>query len=83
MTSTIFERYIILDKPVPTIFIHCDNQASIYRAQNFIYDGKSRHFVVDITLLASCFQMELSLLTLYRQRITKRIRLLKVWVESV
>ena len=30
-------------KPVPTIRIHCDNQAAICRAQNFIYSGKSRH----------------------------------------
>ena len=30
-------------KPVPTICIHCDNQAAISRAQNFIYNGKSRH----------------------------------------
>jgi len=28
---------------VPAIYIHCDNQAAIARAQNFIYNGKSRH----------------------------------------
>jgi len=28
---------------VPAICIHCDNQATISRAQNFIYNGKSRH----------------------------------------
>jgi len=26
---------------VPAICIHCDNQATISRAQNFIYNGKS------------------------------------------
>jgi len=30
-------------KPVPAICIHCDNQAAISRAQNFIYNNKSRH----------------------------------------
>jgi len=30
-------------KPVPAIGIHCDNQATIFRAQNFIYNGKFRH----------------------------------------
>ena len=30
-------------KPVPAICIHCDNQAAISRAQNFIYNGKSWH----------------------------------------
>jgi len=30
-------------KPVPSIWIHCDNQAAISRSQNFIYNGKSRH----------------------------------------
>jgi len=30
-------------KPVPAICIHCDNQAAIFRIQNFIYNGKSRH----------------------------------------
>ena len=28
---------------VPAICIHCDNQAAISRAQNIIYNGKSRH----------------------------------------
>lgn len=30
-------------KPVPAICIHCDSQAAIARAQNFVYNGKSRH----------------------------------------
>ena len=30
-------------KSVPSICIHCDNQAAISRAQNFIYNGKSTH----------------------------------------
>ena len=30
-------------KPVPTICIYCDNQAKIGRAQNVMYNGKSRH----------------------------------------
>ena len=29
-------------KPVTAISIHCDNQAAIIRAQNHIYNGKSR-----------------------------------------
>ena len=28
---------------MPAICIHCDNQAAISRAQNVIYNGKSRH----------------------------------------
>ena len=43
MTSTIFERYTIWQKPMPAICIHYDNQAAISRAQNFIYNGKSRY----------------------------------------
>ena len=30
-------------KPVPAIYIHCDNQTALSRAQNFVYNGKSRH----------------------------------------
>ena len=30
-------------KPVPAICIHCDNQAALSRAHNFVYNGKSRH----------------------------------------
>ena len=30
-------------KRQPTICIHCNNQAAIFRAQNFIYNSKSRH----------------------------------------
>ena len=30
-------------KPVPPIFIHCDSQSTIGRAQNSMYNGKSRH----------------------------------------
>ena len=30
-------------KPVPAICIHCDNQSTIGRAQNVMYNGKSRH----------------------------------------
>jgi len=30
-------------KPVPAICIHCDNQAAIFRTQNFIYRSKSKH----------------------------------------
>ena len=30
------------EKSVPAICIHCDNQATISRAQNFIYNGKTR-----------------------------------------
>ena len=30
-------------KPVPTICIYSDNQATIGRAQNVMYNGKSRH----------------------------------------
>ena len=28
---------------MPAICIHCDNQAAIYKKQNVIYNGKSRH----------------------------------------
>ena len=30
-------------KPVPPICIHCDSQSAIGRAQNRMYNGKSRH----------------------------------------
>jgi len=30
-------------KRMPPICIHCDNQAVIFRAQNFVYNDKSRH----------------------------------------
>ena len=30
-------------KPVPPICIHCDSQSAIGRAQNNMYNGKSRH----------------------------------------
>ena len=56
-------------KPVPGICIHCDNQAAISRAQNVIYNGKSRHIRHRHNTVSSCSQMELSLLTLSRQKI--------------
>ncbi|XP_073057052.1 secreted RxLR effector protein 161-like [Primulina eburnea] len=31
------------EKPVPAICIHCDSQSAIGRAQNNMYNGKSRH----------------------------------------
>ncbi|XP_075494871.1 secreted RxLR effector protein 161-like [Primulina tabacum] len=31
------------EKPVPAICIHCDSQSAIGRAQNKMYNGKSRH----------------------------------------
>ena len=41
-------RQFLKDKPlwsklVFVIYIHCDNQAAISLAQNFIYNSKSRH----------------------------------------
>ena len=33
----------IWPKPVPVIYIHCDSQSAIGRAQNDMYNGKSRH----------------------------------------
>ena len=30
-------------KPVPTVCIHCDSQATIGRARNVMYNGKSQH----------------------------------------
>ena len=30
-------------KPVPAICIHCDSETAIGRAQNHMYNGKSRH----------------------------------------
>lgn len=30
-------------KPLPAIYVHCDSQAAISRAQNSSYNGKSRH----------------------------------------
>jgi len=32
-----------MTKAMPAICIYCNNQAVISRAQNFIYNGKSRH----------------------------------------
>ena len=43
MASTILKDIPLWPKPMPAICIHCDNQATISRAQNFIYNGKSRH----------------------------------------
>ena len=43
MTLIIFERYTIMIKPVPAICIHYDDQTSISRAQNFIYNNKFKH----------------------------------------
>ena len=33
----------IWERPAPSVSIHCDNQATIVRAKNKIYNGKSRH----------------------------------------
>ena len=43
MASTIFGGYTIIAKASAHHSIHCDNQAVISRAQNFIYNGKFRH----------------------------------------
>ena len=37
------ENIPIWPKPVPAICIHCDSQSAIRRAQNDMYNGKSRH----------------------------------------
>ena len=56
-------------KPVPAICIHCDNQAAISRHKMLHTMISLDIFVVNIILLSSCFQMELSLLTLSCQKI--------------
>ena len=33
----------ICKRPAPSMSIHCDNQVTIARAKNKIYDGKNRH----------------------------------------
>jgi len=43
MASIIFERYTIMVKASARHMYSFDNQATISRAQNFIYNGKSRH----------------------------------------
>ena len=37
-------------KPVVVICIHCDNQAALSRAKNFVYNGKSRHIRHNIVM---------------------------------
>ena len=37
------EDILRLPKPMPPICIHCDSQYAIGRAQNSMYNGKSRH----------------------------------------
>jgi len=32
-------------KPVLAIYVHCDNQSTIERAQSSMYNGKSRHYI--------------------------------------
>ena len=48
-------------KSVPPICIHCDSQSAIGRAQNSMYNGKSRHIRVDTTPLNNNSQLGLSL----------------------
>ena len=39
----ILEDIPLWPKSVPAIRIHCDNQAAIFRTQNFVYNDKFRH----------------------------------------
>ena len=39
----LLEDIPIWPQPVPAIWIHCDSQPAIGRAQSHIYNGKSRH----------------------------------------
>ncbi|GJU09291.1 retrovirus-related pol polyprotein from transposon TNT 1-94 [Tanacetum coccineum] len=64
-------------KPVTAISIHCDSQSAIGRAQSTMYNGSPDISVVDITRYDNYSQLELSQLTMWRQRITSRIRLQK------
>ena len=43
MASIFLKDIALWPKLVPAICIHCDNQAAIFQAQNFIYNGRSRH----------------------------------------
>ena len=44
MTSIIFERYtIMVEASANHMHSLCDNQAAISKAQNFIYNGKSKY----------------------------------------
>ena len=41
-------RNMLLDiklwpQPMPVISLHCDNEATMYRAYSKVYNGKSRH----------------------------------------
>jgi len=42
VASIILEDIPLWPKPVPTTFIHSDNQAAISKAQNFVYNSESR-----------------------------------------
>jgi len=65
----VIEDIPLWPKPVLTICIHCDNQAAISMAQNFLHNGKSKHIHYRHNI-GSCSQMVLSLLTLCHLRIT-------------
>ena len=43
MALTILEDIPLWPKLVPAICIHCNNQTTISRTQNFVYNGKFRH----------------------------------------
>ena len=43
MASPFVEDIPRWSKPMPVIYIHCDSQSAIGRAQSNMYNGKSRH----------------------------------------
>jgi hypothetical protein len=38
-----FLKWYFILVEIPTIYVHCDNQSTIRRAQSSMYNGKSRH----------------------------------------
>ena len=68
MSSQVLEDILLWPKLVPAICIHCDNQAMIFRHKTLCIMVSLDTFIVDIIPFGSCYQMELSLLNLWRQK---------------
>ena len=49
----------IWERPAPSVSIHCDNQATIVRAKNKIYNEKSRHVRLKYKIIKQLLDVEI------------------------
>ncbi|PHT98472.1 hypothetical protein BC332_32551 [Capsicum chinense] len=69
-------------KPVASVCIHCDSQASIGRARRMMYNGKSRHMQRRHNTVRELLSSRIIIVDYVKSKIMCRIHLQKAYLEN-